>query len=318
MAGEFALIKRLCQQIPTWGNSGPDLGPGDDAAVVTVPEGQQLVVTTDTLNAGVHFFPDADPASVGYKSLAVNLSDLAAMAALPRWVSLSISLPVSGVDLQAWIDAFADGFAQLASQHQVALTGGDLTSGPLSVSVTAMGLVPRGTAVQRSGAQPGDKIIVSGTLGDAAGALQLMRTEQPVPEVLQRQLLRPQPQVSLGLALREVASSMIDISDGLLADIGHLLTASRCGGNLFVHQLPVSKTLKTLADFDWSWPLTGGDDYQLCFTLAPRYMQRLTEISNAAGVELSVIGEVTAQREINCYGSQGELITPEATGWTHF
>ncbi len=318
MSDEFALIKRLLLQIPEVDIGAVDIGPGDDAAVVSVPTGQQLVVTTDTLNADIHFFSDTDPEAIGYKSLAVNLSDLAAMGAVPRWVSLSISLPDRGIDPEVWLDRFAGGFAELSSQYRVMLIGGDLTSGPLSITVTALGLVPVGTAIKRNGAMPGDAIMVSGKLGDASAALQLLMAQQPVPSDILMRLLRPQPRVELGQALRGVANSMIDISDGLLADLEHMLIASGCGGRLDISALPVSNTLRSRSDFDYQWPLSGGDDYELCFTVAQQNLDELNEINSSTAVQLTKIGEVTAGEGITCTDPLGNVQLPASKGWNHF
>lgn len=315
---EFSLIKRLCEQITGAGSDGLVLGPGDDAALFNVPSGQQLVVTTDTLNAGIHFFTDTDPADIGHKSLAVNLSDLAAMGATPKWVTLNLSLPKSEMDLPAWIDGFASGFAPLAAQHQVALAGGDMTSGPLSVTITAMGCLPNGSAVLRSGAQPGDAVFVTGTLGDAAAALHLFNAGHSVPDNWQQRLLRPSPRLATGQALRGIASSMIDISDGLLADLGHILDASGCAATIECGCLPLSAALRGHPEFDWQWPLAGGDDYELCFTAAPEQMDPIMQIAADTGTPVTRIGEIWSGQGIVCLGPDGKPMTFEQTGWDHF
>ncbi len=318
MVDEFGLIQRLCR--PLANSSAPvDLGPGDDAALVSVPPGQQLVITTDSLNAGVHFFADGDPSAIGHKSLAVSLSDLAAMGATPRWITLNLSLPKSADFIPAaWIDDFAVGLAGLADQYAVALVGGDLTSGPLAVTVTALGLLPADSAVRRDTARPGDLIAVSGTLGDAAAALQLSQTGQAVPPALLARLLRPQPRVALGQALRAIATSMIDISDGLLADLGHILRASNCGANIAAGSLPLSTTLREQPEFDWRWPLAGGDDYELCFTLAPAQRSRLELLAEKLDIRLSIIGEIVPGSGIRCSAPDGDVMPLESTGWKHF
>lgn len=322
MADEFGLIQRLCRQLPipvgAGIDHGVDLGPGDDAALVTVPKGQQLVVTTDTLNTDVHFFADADPGAVGYKSLAVNLSDLAAMGATPRWVTLNLSLPKSDLDISPWIDGFAEGFAELAKQYQVALIGGDLTSGPLAITVTAMGLVPKGKAVTRSGANAREGVWVTGTLGDAAAALYLYRQQEAVPEALQQRLMRPQARVDIGKNLLGIASSMIDVSDGLLSDLGHITQASECGARIDSGLLPLSETVLRHPEFDLHWPLAGGDDYELCFTAPKKHKKKIAALAKKSDARITQIGEVVAGQGITCLDINGEELSLDQTGWKHF
>lgn len=318
MADEFGLIQRLCEQLPIPQQAGVDLGPGDDAAVMDVPRHQQLVVSTDTLNADVHFFADAQPSVIGYKSLAVNLSDLAAMGAVPRWVSLNLSLPQSDFDTGAWLDGFAKGFAELAEQHQLALIGGDLTSGPLAVTITAMGLVPTGKAVVRSGATVGDGVWVTGTLGDAAAALYLFRQQQTVPPLLLDKLQRPQPRVDLGQSLRGIASSMIDISDGLLADVKHISKASGCGVRIESGLLPLSETVLQDPAFDLHWPLAGGDDYELCFTAPAKRDKKIAALAKKFNIRITRIGEAIAGEGVDCLDINGEALRLNHTGWKHF
>jgi len=322
MPDEFGLIQRLCQTIPSHGshhnNATVDLGPGDDAALLSVPADQQLVVCTDTLNADIHFFADANPADIAYKALAVNLSDLAAMGATPQWVTLNLSLPATTVKPSDWVDQFAKGFSELVLQHQVGLIGGDLCTGPLTITVTAIGLVPKGSAVQRQGALPGDAIYVSGALGAASAALQLIKNKQAVANELLQHLLRPMPRVELGQALRPVVSSMIDISDGLLADLNHLLKASAVSATINTALLPVSQALLAEPNYDWLWPATGGDDYELCFTVHQQNRHFLDDISAKTSVPLTCIGEISHGAGLTCLDPQGQLIKPETMGWKHF
>lgn len=316
-ADEFGLIDRLCQRIPVLQSDGGSLGPGDDAAVLNIPSGQQVVITSDTLNAGVHFLPGTAPPDIGYKSLAVNLSDLAAMGAQPRWISLNLSLPKDS-DAGAWVDDFATGMAELAVEHDVRLIGGDLTSGPLSISITAFGLTPLASVVTRSGAQAGDGVFVTGHVGMAAAVLSLIRQGGTVPEAWRQRLLRPQPRVAAGLALRGIATGMIDISDGLLADLGHILQASGFGAVIERDRIPVNETLRQYSEFDWQWPLSGGDDYELCFTAPPAASGQLAQLSNELDLPMTRIGEMTIERELVCLDEQDQPVTVTQTGWRHF
>jgi thiamine-monophosphate kinase len=262
--GEFDII-RLISDAAGPGGSGVNLGIGDDAAVLEIPGDRELVVTADTLNAGVHFLADAYAGDIGHKALAVNLSDLAAMGAEPRWALLSLSMPE--IDASFAADLVA-GFLSLARCHGVSLVGGDTCSGPLSVTVTAMGLVEPGNALTRSGARPGDLIVVSGTPGMAALALEQVQEGANPDAEASAALLRPIPRVALGRAFVGKATACIDISDGLLADLGHIAEASQCGAVIELGRLPCGGALAACHDDQrWRLQLTGGDDYELCFTL---------------------------------------------------
>jgi thiamine-monophosphate kinase len=304
------------------------LGIGDDAAVLDVPSGTQLVACTDTMVAGVHFVEGTDAADLGWKSLAVNLSDLAAMGAEPLWALLALTLPEAD---REFVDGFGQGFAELAARHRVALVGGDTTQGPLSITVTTLGTVPRGGALTRGGARDGDAVFVTGTLGDAAGALQLQResglgtrhsaeqTSGPRSTLFQR-MRRPEPRVAAGLALRGIASACIDVSDGLLADLGHVCRASGVATELDADALPVSAELR--AQFDEAaclgFAMTGGDDYELCFT-APA--ERESEIAAAlahAGCRTACIGRVVAGSGVRVLDANGGRIDTPYAGWEHF
>ena len=246
---EFALIERIRARAGTRGDVL--LGIGDDAALLRVPEGQVLVVSTDTLIAGRHFPHESAAADIGWKSLAVNLSDLAAMGASPAWASLALTLPSADA---GWLDDFLDGFLELAQMHDVALVGGDTTRGALSITVTVQGFVPANEALRRSGARIGDDVWVTGTLGDAAGALQQWRLGGMQSAKLRYRLDRPTPRIGAALALRGRASSAIDISDGLVADLGHILDASGVGAELDLGRLPTSRTLaEHFADENLRW-----------------------------------------------------------------
>lgn len=315
---EFQLIRQIQQETsidPSAGfDAGVRLGIGDDAAVLELPAGHQLVAATDTLNAGIHFPLDTAPFDIGYKCLAVNLSDMAAMGAKPRWALLSLSLPEANPE---WVSLFAAGFKSLASTHGVSLVGGDTTSGPLSVSLTALGVIEPGTQLTRGGASPGDLIVVSGTVGGAARVLELMQAGKPVKE--QHLLDRPQPRVELGQALGGYASACIDISDGLLADLGHVLKASACGARLDIEKLPRSCVLDGLEDtLRWQYQLSGGDDYELLFTLPRLHEEMIARWLQTPGIELSIIGEIEPGEGIRCIGPDGVEYDPQNAGFEHF
>lgn len=313
---EFDLIARIHARAATRGDVV--LGIGDDAAILRVPPGRDLVVAMDTLNSGVHFPEDTAPADIGWKALAVNLSDLAAMAAMPAWCTLSLSLPQSDA---AWVDGFLDGFLALAAKHQVALVGGDTTRGPVSVCVTAHGLVePRG-ALRRSGARVGDDVWVTGTLGDAAAALRQWQAGDVVDPALRARLDRPTPRVAAGHALAGIASACIDVSDGLLADLGHVCRASRVGVQLDVDVLPASDALRAAFDRDSVRALqsAGGDDYELCFT-APKTARLVLESALfACDVPATRIGRITADAGlIVLHDASGTEWSPPRRGYEHF
>lgn len=313
---EFDLIARIHARAATRGDVM--LGIGDDAAILRVPPGRDLVVAMDTLNNGVHFPEDTAPADIGWKALAVNLSDLAAMAATPAWCTLSLSLPQPDA---AWVDGFLDGFLALAAQHGVALVGGDTTRGPLSVCVTAHGLVePRG-ALRRSGARAGDDVWVTGTLGDAAAALSQWQAGDAIDPALRARLDRPTPRVAAGRALAGIASACIDVSDGLLADLGHVCRASRVGAQLDVDALPASDALRGAFDRDSVRALqsAGGDDYELCFT-APKTARLAVESAlQSCDVPGTRIGRIIADAGgIALQDAQGAEWSPPRRGYEHF
>jgi len=316
---EFDLIERI-RGIVCAGTErhrlAPVTGIGDDAAVLEVPAGKQLVVTTDTLLEGTHFFAGADPHDLGHKSLAVNLSDLAAMGAEPAWFFLALTLPELDQD---WLDEFAAGLAGLAAETGIILAGGDTTAGPLSVTITALGLVGRGEAITRSGARTGDLVLVSGTLGDAALALrELASGGMPGPGV-GCALHRPKPRLGLGLALRGLATACVDVSDGLWADLGHILTASGRGAEIRLQDLPCSGDLHGLNDEDrHELQLSGGDDYELCFTLGPEHADQLQPIMDTTGVTLTVIGYITDSGRLLGRSRDGKEYRPSGTPYEHF
>ena len=311
---EFDLIARIRQRAAARGDVV--LGIGDDCALLAPPPGMQLAVTMDALNVGVHFPPDTAPADIGWKALAVNLSDLAAMGAQPAWGTLSLSLPQGD---PGFVDAFFDGFFALAAQHGFALVGGDTTRGPLSIAITAHGLVEPGRALRRDGAREGDDIWVSGTLGDAAGALRQWQAGAAISPVLQARLDRPTPRVALGLALRGIASSCIDVSDGLLADLAHICRASGVGAEVDVDALPASDALRAAFDPDTRRVLqaAGGDDYELCFTVPASAAEALGNALVDAGTGATRIGTITAATGVRPVLAGAAWSAP-ATGWQHF
>jgi thiamine-monophosphate kinase len=316
---EFDLIRRLqeiiCVADARYSRNCP-LGIGDDAALFDPPPGRQLVVCTDSLVESVHFRAGTSPASIGHKALAVNLSDLAAMGAEPAWFLLSLSLPHSDRD---WLESFARNMADLARESDILLAGGDVTSGPLNVCVTALGLVEPGRAMRRSGARPGDRVVVSGRPGAAARALQVMEAGG-VPDARDRAALEfPQPRLRLGRDLRNVATACIDISDGLLADLGHVLDASGAGAELDLHRLPSPESMTALPERErWLLQLTGGDDYELCFTVPAAAENQLGDVTASSGAELTVIGSITAESGLVIREPGGARFEASQTGYEHF
>ena len=298
------------------------LGIGDDAAVTAIPPGYELVTAVDTLVNNVHFPKDTQAFDIGYKSLAVNLSDMAAMGAEPVWATLALTMP--DVD-KSWLQQFCNGFFSLAERHRVQLIGGDTTQGPLTITVQVMGLVPQGQALKRAGAKVGDRVFVSGQLGDAALALQMLQhsTQLKVSDeqkaMLLNKLNRPQPRTELGIALRGIASSVIDVSDGLAADLGHILEVSNVGAVVDVDQLPVSdelirskesREIETLA-------LAGGDDYELCFTVPFEKLPVIEQIKQQLKINVTAIGQIEEQQglRVTCNGVSIDITQ---TGYRHF
>lgn len=318
---EFELIQRYFSRI---GKPRTDvaLGIGDDAALLNPPAGQQLVIATDTLVQGVHFPTNTLPYYIGWKALAVNLSDLAAMGAEPAWFTLALTLPESS---DAWLTEFSRGLFDLADQYGLSLVGGDTTRGPLTVTVQIAGYVPTGQALLRAGAGPGDRIFVTGSLGDATLALQLLTDQLPVPAQnypgLLKRLNQPQPRIEEGRALRSIASCAIDISDGLLADLQHMLDASDIGAEIYLPQIPYSTQARQLLS---RYPdirnslLSGGDDYELCFCVAPDKLQPLEQIAAENQFQFTEIGQVSDSKELRCLDAAGRAVEIDTRGYTHF
>jgi len=296
------------------------LGIGDDAALLQVPPSRALVVTMDTLNAGVHFPVEASAADIGWKALAVNLSDLAAMGAEPAWCTLSLSVPNADAD---WLDGFLDGFLALAQAHGVALVGGDTTRGPLSIAVTAHGLVEPARALRRDGARAGDDIWVTGTLGDAAAALEHWQRGVPCIAALRTRLDRPTPQVKAGQALAGLAHAAIDLSDGLAADLAHLCRVSKLAAEISLPLLPTSSELNALQAAPhtrWCWQVSGGDDYELCFTAPPTCRDALQARLENTGTPITHIGRMieSAVHEVHLLTESVARWHPPRAGFVHF
>jgi thiamine-monophosphate kinase len=317
MTSEFSLIERFFTR-PT---PSASLGVGDDAALLALSPGMELAISTDMLVAGTHFFPDTDPRKLGWKTLAVNISDLAAMGAQPRWATLALALPQ--VD-ETWLAAFSDGFFKCAGNFGIELIGGDTTRGPLNLSVTILGEVPINQALRRDAARPGDDIWVSGTLGAAALGLATLQKRVQLGEVSRSHCLRaletPQPRVALGLALRGIAHVAIDISDGLLADLGHILECSGCGAEVFFNDLPRSDAVDAVLSMELGRRclLAGGDDYELCFTVPPDRCVEVDALSQQLQLPLTRVGRVVEHRGLKLLDVQGRPIKIEETGFDHF
>jgi thiamine-monophosphate kinase len=316
---EFELIRRYF----THRSRGAVLGVGDDAAIVRARTGCELVVTADMLVEGRHFAAGADPEKLGHKALAVNLSDIAAMGARPRWATLALALPRADA---RWLAAFSRGFMRLARRHGVDLVGGDTTRGPLNVCVQVVGEVPRGGALRRDGARPGDDIWVSGTLGDAALALaaRRMRLSPRERRVLDAKLNTPTPRIDLGVALRGMARSAVDISDGLMADLGHICERSEVGAVVQLGSVPASGILARQLGRPEARAalLSGGDDYELCFTSARARRETIAGIARRLRLRLSRIGTIMRPRRgaplVTVLAASGQPLTLRQTGYKHF
>lgn len=316
--GEFELIRNYFAAAPcAQAGDGVALGIGDDCALLAVPAGEQLAISTDTLVTGVHFADPCDPFLLGQRSLAVAVSDLAAMGATPVAFTLALTLPAVTAD---WLDAYARGLNQMAQGCGVRLVGGDTTRGPLSLTMTVFGRVPAGQALTRSGAQVGDLLCVGGDLGNAAGALPLVLGQRTAPAAVAEPLLAhywsPQPQLALGQALRGKASAALDISDGLLADCGHIAKASAVGLLVEHQKLPLSAALLAFLGENAARvaAVSGGDDYVLAFTLPPAHLPALL----AEGWPIHVVGRVVAGQGVTLLDANGQDITPNIRGYQHF
>ncbi|HEY1140803.1 MAG TPA: thiamine-phosphate kinase [Lysobacter sp.] len=312
---EFDLIESIRRRATT--RADVILGIGDDAAIVQVPAGKQLVIAADTINRGIHFPDNTAPADIGWKSLAVNLSDLASMGAEPAWCTLSLSLPTGDA---AWVDAFLDGFLELASLHRVALIGGDTTRGPLSVSVTIHGFVESGRALLRSGAREGDDVWVTGTLGEATAALTQWQAGAIVDPVLRMRLDRPTPRLAAAARIAAIAHACIDVSDGLLADLQHICVASRVGAEVELDALPALPELVVAFETQRRQAIqaTGGDDYELCFTAASSARDEIARVAVETDTPITRIGHIVAGQGTRALRSDGREWLPPSAGFVHF
>ncbi|MBL4865839.1 MAG: thiamine-phosphate kinase [Pseudomonadales bacterium] len=325
---EFAVIKKYFHR--QYDNDIVRLGVGDDCALVRVPQvrdsGQCQALSMDTLVAGVHFPLDTNPTHIAYKSLAVNLSDLAAMGARPTWFSLALTMPDADDE---WLAQFSSGLFELADEYALPLIGGDITRGPLSITIQIAGEVGEHLALRRDGAKEGDSIFVSGTLGDAAAGLSLLVNKMPqqseYTEYLVSRLNRPTPRVALGLSLLPFATSCIDLSDGLLADLSHLCDRSQLGATIFFDQIPVSEKLKSffsssqLNELSKARLVAGsGDDYELCFTVPERHTEAVRLVSEKAGVRVTLIGSMKRDGLVECINADGQVLDMQEMGFKHF
>ncbi len=319
MLSEFDLIARYFTRTARAG--GPVLlGVGDDCALLSPPPGETLAISTDMLVEGRHFFAGADPESLGHKALAVNLSDLAAMGARPLGFTLALALPSADAN---WLEKFSRGLLSLADEHGIELVGGDTTRGPLNICITVFGAVPGRQALRRDGANAGDDVWVSGTLGDARLALEALLQQRTLPaDALQAacaRLHRPSPRVALGLALRGIAGAAIDISDGLLGDLGHILERSALGAVLDADALPYGDVLASQPpSVKREFAFNGGDDYELCFTARPASRNDVQAAATAAGVAVSRIGCITQEPGLRVVDAGGNPLALDSRSFDHF
>jgi thiamine-monophosphate kinase len=315
MPSEFDLIRRHF----TRAGRHTDLGVGDDAALFTPAPGMQLAVSTDMLVSGTHFLPDTDPEDLGCKTLAVNVSDIAAMGAQPRWALLALALPAAD---EPWIAAFSRGLFDCAKTFGTDLIGGDTTRGPLNLSVTIFGEIPLGTAITRAGARAGDDIWITGQPGRAALGLAHLQQRMTLPAAGAAAcigaLQRPQPRVAAGLALRGIASAMLDVSDGLAGDLQHILEQSGVGAEIAVTALPLAALLQLGAGAEAARAacLSGGDDYELLFTAPPQHRAAIAAIADRLELPMTRIGHITPHTGLRIVEADGRL--GSAGGYDHF
>jgi len=316
---EFALINQFFRRE----NKRKDvqLGVGDDCALIKVPESQSLAVTMDTLIEGIHFPKDCRPADIAHKAIVVNLSDLAAMGAEPAWLTLALTLPQADTE---WVQEFADSLFEQAEHFGVEVIGGDTTQGPLSVTIQAHGFVPEDKAIVRSGAQPGDLIFVTGSIGDAGLGLDIMQGSHKVRhqenvDFLMKRLNRPQPRVAAGIALRNKATAAIDLSDGLAADLQHILNNSNVGARLRLDLLPLSDELLDEVGLESAikYALSSGDDYELCFTVPEEHVSPVKVALDSAGVPYTRVGRIQPGSGINYFRGE-EAVDMQIGGYQHF
>jgi thiamine-monophosphate kinase len=320
--GEFDVIRRFfVRDHKARKESGVILSIGDDAALLDLPQGSDLVAAVDTIVAGRHFLEDADARSIGHRALAVNLSDLAAMGATPLWATLALTMPSVDPD---WLARFAAGFFDLADAHAVALVGGDTTRGPLTVSVQILGSVAHGTALRRGGAQAGDLLAVSGALGDAAAGLAFTKTppqsvgRHDVDELIRR-FDYAQPRVALGVSARGIATAAMDLSDGLVGDLPKLAQASGLAAHVCVERLPLSAAMRAAASSNQArdWALAGGEDYELLFAVPPQRFADLKAAADQLNLMLTTIGELRDGAGVT-WSLNGKDFVPSVSGYDHF
>ena len=318
--GEFDLIKRYFSRKSL--QNEVILSVGDDCAITSIPSGYQLAITTDTLVEGTHFLPSISPADLAYKSVAVNLSDLAAMGATPTWMSLALTLPEIK---EAWLAEFSQSLFAILDRYGVSLIGGDTTKGRLSITLTAQGFLPKNQGLFRHQAKVGDWIFVSGFLGDSAAGLDLLLQNRKMENESDRYFiqrhLHPTPRVELGLALRSVSGCALDMSDGLLADLGHILERSQVGAEIYLENLPLSRHLCTQYEQTQAekFALTGGEDYELCFTVSEEKREEMEQVLRSQGIKVTRIGQILpATSGLNLLKNGEKVALPEHCGFDHF
>ena len=316
---EFEIIEHYFKPRLLDNQRGLKLGIGDDAAVISLSKDEELVVSIDTLVEGVHFLKDTSPKDIANKSLLVNLSDIAAMGATPKWITLSLTLPRNNL---SWLEEFSNQFNSLLAEYSLILIGGDLTNGPLSITIQAHGIIPKGKFLHRGGAKPGDFIYVTGELGAAAYALRYLQNSEenltPTSDELKR-LNKPEPRIGTGLELRDIATSCIDISDGLFSDLSHILECSKVGADIKLNDIPYSKTLLKLnKDLAIELALTGGDDYELCFTVPPNLSDSNLEkmITTSKFCKIGRINQLSSN--LNLIDDDEKIYEIKSVGYRHF
>jgi thiamine-monophosphate kinase len=317
---EFNLIEKYFYQKKEH-RKDVSVGIGDDCALLNVPSGQLLTVTVDTMVENVHFLPSISPEDLAWKAIAVNLSDLAAMGAEPAWLTLALTLPEAN---ETWLEAFSNSFFECVNYYGIQLVGGDTTSGPLSITVQAMGFTPLDSALKRSNAKPGDIICVTGNLGDAGLGLAISLGKHTAStsehkNVLTGRFNRPTPRVAEGIALRNLASAAIDLSDGLAGDLLHILKESAVGAVVELDSLPLSNALLTECGQQQAiqFALSAGDDYELCFTIAEENIEKLEQALKSTGCIFTQIGRIVGGNELT-YSLAGKEVELELTGYKHF
>jgi thiamine-monophosphate kinase len=314
--GEFDLIKRYFDRPELRAGQVMSIGIGDDCAMLDIPQGCQLAVSSDTLLAGGHFFSDMPAHQIAQRCLAASVSDLAAMGATPAWFNLCLTLPDADPD---WLADFSQGLACQAQACGISLAGGDTTKGPLSISIHVMGWTPTGAALTRNGAKIGDAILVSGSLGDSAAGLRLIQTNRQAQGYLAERYWQPTPRLSLGQWLRQKATACVDISDGLVQDLGHILKASDCGADLQLNQLPLSPALLSQVSKAQAqdYALSGGEDFELCFTLPQTHVASALAYAQDSAVPITKIGTIGSELGCRIWHSDGAEYKPQS-GYQHF